>query len=189
MGYLRRQKLKITFILSQLRDFLSLIEFLVPLVARQNEHIRLSDRNSPAYPQKGPKRQWSRHPNNSLCSQLQAHPCSHKHRVAQKDIRQGGNPSSRLRGKGILSGPCPGLPQQNLSPRCENCHCEPLGATPWVIFWTMDGSYLGTHHGMQGKSLIGLHRISMGFLREDSKTRKGEGFGEFERVEGSKRVH
>lgn len=42
---------------------------------------------------------------------------------------------------------------------------------------------------MQGKNLLGLHRISMGFLREDSKMRKGERFGEFEREEGSKRVH
>lgn len=73
MGYLRRQQLRISFILLQLRDFFSLTEFLVPVVKRQNDRVRLSDKSSPAHARKGPERQWSRDTSNkTLSSQFQA---------------------------------------------------------------------------------------------------------------------
>lgn len=38
----------------------------------------------------------------------------------------------------------------------------------------------GTHHGIKGKNVLGVHRIFYGILREDAKMRKRKGFGEFE---------
>lgn len=80
---------------------------------------------------------------------------------------------------------CPSRASVPLS-RSENCHHESLGTEPSFGQRMARG---GTHQGMQGKNILGLHRISMRFLTEDAKMRKRKGFGEFEGKEGSKRVH
>lgn len=187
MGYLRRQKLKLSFILLQLRDFLSLTEFLVPVVTRQNERVRFSEKSSPAHPWKGPERQQSRDtPNNTLSSHFPAPPAAinpEEHRGTTSG--RGEIPIQDSEGRESCLDPVQGCPSRAsvLLSRSENCHHESLGTEPSFGQRMARG---GAHQGMQGKNILGLHRISMWFLTEDAKMRKRKGFGEFEGKEGSK---
>lgn len=65
---------------------------------------------------------------------------------------------------------CPGRARAPGS-RCETCQGELMEK-----HLSCNG---GTHHGIQGKSIWGLHRIYYGLFREGTKDRERDGFNGF----------
>lgn len=134
-------------LLSYSWEIFCLTEFLVPVVTRQNERVKLPDQSSPAHTQKGPERQWRRDtPNNTLSMPTPAaiNPEEHRGTTAGRGHIQIQDSERRESCLGFVQG-CPSRTSVPMS-TCENLHHGSLGATLWAIFWTKDGPCLGVGH-------------------------------------------
>lgn len=82
---------------------------------------------------------------------------------------RGGTQTEDSKGRGLYPGPSQGCPSRASALRCETCHHESLGEALWTTLWWLL-SRDGMHYGMQGKNILGLHRIYWAIF----KGRRGE---------------